>query len=71
MQANQVSQAYVLGITEGRASLKYVTANGIDRDSYLASAISNLKALLAQGYSGEARESLRGQFDFARNQLRA
>ena len=70
MQTNTVTAAYLLGVKEGRESLRFMVANGVDRAEYLASVTANLKELLAQGYGGEARESLRGQIDFARNQVR-
>lgn len=65
-----VSHAYLLGIHEGRAELKALLADGIPRDEALRAALRTSQTLLAQGFSGEMHEALRGQRDFYRNQVK-
>lgn len=61
----QVSQSYLLGIREGRATLRSLEAQGIKVDRAQAlQVLANVKECLAMGFSGELRDHMRGERDF-------
>ena len=64
-----VTEAYLLGIREGRAAMNAAIGSGIDRAEYLRSEMATLRPLKTQGFSGDMREMFRGQLDFVTNQL--
>ena len=70
MSTQTISQAYVLGIQEGRAGLKHALGEGVPRDEYLHAEVRNLRALLAQGFSDDMRDNFKGALDFAINQIK-
>lgn len=66
-----VSEAYLLGIKEGRSFLKtWERVNG-EKPSpeTIAGIISNIKATI-KGQSEEVRETLRGELDFWKRRLK-
>ena len=65
-----VSQAYLLGISEGRAALRYLQARGEYEGLPDARAmLATSERLLGQGFAGEMRDCLKGERDFWRNQI--
>ena len=70
MGQQTVSQAYLLGISDGRLLLKRFRADGIaDLDTFKA-ALTNCEELLGQGFASDMRDCLRGERDFWRNQVK-
>lgn len=67
MNGQTVSQAYCLGIREGRATLRQFAADGIANMETLQSHLANCRA--ATGLSGDAADFARGERDFFRNQI--
>lgn len=65
-----VSQAYLLGIREGRALLRTLQRDGIANGDTFRAALANAQAQLRQGFAGEMRDALRGERDFWRAQVR-
>lgn len=63
-----VSQAYLIGISEGRALLRQFQLDGIATRDTFAAALANCEALLRQGFAGEMRDCFRGERDFWRGQ---
>lgn len=63
---NQVTEAYILGIKEGRA---YRNAWPDETKSDMQRHIDNLTALI-RTHSGDLKESFKGERDFWRNQLK-
>lgn len=62
-----ISQAYILGIKEGRALLK---ANpDFNRDDMMA-ILDNIKSTLKMGFASDVAEMLRGERDFWKHQLK-
>lgn len=62
--AGNVSQAYLMGIREGREFLKAFP------DCDPAEELAACKAMLAQGFSGDMAEFIRGERDFWKKQVR-
>lgn len=62
-----VSQAYLLGISEGRALLRLFKADGIADLNTFKAALANCEALL--GFAGDTRDCIKGERDFWRNQI--
>jgi hypothetical protein len=65
----ETSQAYILGITEGRQLLTSMGGAGKVDIEEMQAIIANLQDTLAQGFSGDVAAMLRGERDFWRNQL--
>ena len=65
----QVTEAYLLGVKEGRASLKAALEHGIDKRTFLKAELDNLKSLRKMGFSDEMRDTFKGHLDFVTNQL--
>lgn len=65
-----VTQAYLLGISEGRALLRLFQADGIADLETFRAALANAEALYACGFASEMRDTLRGERDFWRAQVR-
>lgn len=59
-----VSQSYVLGIGEGRATLDAHLRNGLTCDEAITGEIANLRACLKRGFSTEMHDLFRGSLDF-------
>ena len=64
-----VSQAYLLGISEGRATLRQFQRDGIATRETIRAALENSRECLAMGFSGDAREAIKGERDFWASQL--
>lgn len=65
------SQAYLLGISEGRELLKFEQSRGETDIAGLARAmIDTITRNLARGFGGEMRQFMLGERDFWRNQLK-
>jgi hypothetical protein len=60
---NKHTEAYIMGIKEGRELLK------ANPDIDIEAVIANIKSTL-QGFTGEVAEMLRGERDFWINQLK-
>ena len=69
MNGQTVTQSYVLGIREGRATLKLFQDNGIACLSVAREALANARARLSSGLSDELREFTQGEHDFWLNQV--
>ncbi len=63
----EVTQAYLVGISEGRTLLTSMGGKASRED--ILGILENLRLTLAQGFSGDIRDSLRGERDFWKNQL--
>lgn len=61
------TQAYLLGIREGRAMLKQFAADGLANVATYRAVVANLKA--TSGLSGEAAEFRNGEVAFWRGQI--
>ena len=60
-----ISQAYLLGIQEGRALMRQFERDGIPITLETArSAAANVTECLSMGFAGEMRDCLRGERDF-------
>lgn len=69
MTRHTVTQAYLLGISEGRAAFRALDPD----DDLLADAramLADCEALLKQSFVGDMRDCLRGERDFWRNQVK-
>jgi len=65
-----ISQAYLLGISEGRSLLRQFQADGTaDADTFRA-ALANCEAQLRRGFAGDMRDCFRGERDFWCNQVK-
>lgn len=65
------SQAYLLGISEGRAALRHMQERGEYQGLPDARAmLATSERLLGQGFAGDMRDCLKGERDFWRNQIR-
>jgi len=62
-----ISQAYIMGIKEGRALL---TAEPSFSRSEILDIIDNLTSTLKRGFAGDVADMLRGERDFWKNQLK-
>jgi hypothetical protein len=71
MTNKTVSQAYLLGIDEGRDFMRHCVEAGdtIDR-AFIADHIDTIERTMAQGFGGEMRDFMRGERDFWRNKLK-
>ena len=70
MTGATVSQAYLIGISEGRAEMRQFQRNGIPIDlETIARVLENCAQCLAMRPGDELRESFKGQRDFWRHQL--
>jgi hypothetical protein len=65
-----VSQAYLLGISEGRAMLGRFEADGMADLATFKAELANCEAMLRQGFSGDMRQCCLGERDFWRNQVK-
>lgn len=65
-----VSQAYCMGISEGRALLRQFERDGIADLETARRALANCDECLAMGFSGDMRDTLKGERDFWRNQVK-
>ena len=66
-----VSQAYLLGISEGRSMLNcYLAAGDYQGLPDARAMLANCESRLKQGYAGEMRDCIKGERDFWRNQVR-
>lgn len=61
------TQAYLLGIREGRSTLKRMHLDGNSSLDCILDHIANLKAMT--GFKGDMAEHIRGELDFWRNQV--
>lgn len=68
-KAQSVSQAYLLGIREGRAMLRQFERDGLATIETIRRALDNSRECLALGFHGEARDAIKGERDFWSNQL--
>lgn len=59
-----VSQAYLLGIREGRAFWGQLQKDGIADLAHAREALANCGECLAMGFAGELRDMMRGERDF-------
>lgn len=64
------TQAYLLGIREGRALLRQFRETGVDSLATFREALETCEYQLRQGFAGEMRDALRGERDFWRAQVR-
>jgi hypothetical protein len=64
-----VSQAYLLGIREGRALLRQFERDGIAGLDTARGALENSRECLAMGFSGDMREAMKGERDFWAQQV--
>lgn len=69
MNGGTVSAAYLLGIREGRAMLRQFERDGIATRETMRRALENSRECLKLGFSGEARDAIKGERDFWSNQL--
>lgn len=65
-----VSDAYLLGIREGRSALNAALADGIDKRDFCRASLANVERCLKQGLGDVMREQFKGQRDFYRNQIK-
>lgn len=71
MSGQTVTQAYLLGIREGRATLRGLESQGFTVDRQLArDVLANVKECLAMGFSGDMRDMMRGERDFWAGQVK-
>ena len=70
MPKRTVSEAYLMGIRDERRLYKILQAEGADMRVEARSLLTNIKATLAEGFSGEMAEYMRGSRDFWANQVR-
>ncbi len=68
-KAQSVSQAYLLGIREGRAMLRQLERDGMATIETIRRALQNSRDCLELGFHGEARDAIKGERDFWSNQL--
>lgn len=68
-KAQSVSQAYLLGIREGRAMLRQLERDGLATVETIRRALQNSRDCLELGFHGEARDAIKGERDFWSNQL--
>jgi hypothetical protein len=66
MTGQTYTQAYLLGIREGRETLQRFVVDGIADPATMRAHLANCSA---KGLSGEMAEFTRGERDFFRNQL--
>lgn len=66
MNGTAVSQAYLLGIREGRAMLRRFASDGIADIATLRAHLANCST---KGLAGDMLEFSRGERDFMRNQI--
>ena len=64
-----VSEAYLIGVSEGRSLLKRLKADKLDSLETRRSALLNVQTRLKMGFGGEMREALRGERDFWKLQV--
>lgn len=69
VKAQSVSQAYLLGIREGRAMLRQLERDGLATVETIRRALQNSRDCLELGFHGEARDAIKGERDFWSNQL--
>jgi len=69
MTDRTVTQAYLLGISEGRAAFRAL-GPGDDLSADARTTLDILQTLLRQGFAGDMRDCLRGERDFWRNQVK-
>jgi hypothetical protein len=65
-----VSQAYVMGISEGRALWRTFEAQGIANLETAREALANCETCLGMGFAADARDMLKGERDFWRQRVK-
>lgn len=71
MTTQTVSQSYLDGIRDERAVLRQAIADGeTDLAALARDMLDNISRTIAQGWSGEMAEYMRGSRDFWRNQVK-
>lgn len=71
MATQTVSQSYLDGIRDERAILRQAIADGeTDLAALARDMLDNINRTIAQGWSGEMAEYMRGSRDFWRNQVK-
>lgn len=71
MNTQTVSQSYLDGIADERAILRQAIADGeTDLAALARDMLDNINRTIAQGWSGEMAEYMRGSRDFWRNQVK-
>lgn len=71
MAIQTVSQSYLDGIQDERAILRQAIADGeTDLAGFARDMLDNINRTIAQGWSGEMAEYMRGSRDFWRNQAK-
>jgi hypothetical protein len=71
MPTQTVTEAYLLGINEGRDFQRDTLARGetIDR-AFVTDHIATIERVMAKGFASTMRDFMRGERDFWRNQLK-
>lgn len=64
-----VSEAYLIGVSEGRSLLKKLKADKLDSLETRRATLLNVQARLKMGFGGDALEALRGERDFWKLQV--
>jgi len=71
MDQTKVSEAYLLGIKEGRDNLRWLKSQGEEVDyDRMIELLENIKAVLRMGFPDEMADFLRGERDFWKNQIK-
>ena len=65
-----VSQAYLLGISDGRETLKLFQQQGMADLATFKAELANCEAMMRQGFAGDMRDCFKGERDFWRNQVK-
>ena len=65
-----VSDAYLLGIREGRAAMNAAMADGIGGLEFCRAALETMTRCMRQGFGDVMQSTFRGERDFYRNQLK-
>jgi hypothetical protein len=59
-----VSQAYVMGISEGRATWQRLERDGIADLQHARECLGHVRECLAMGFAGDVRDMMKGEQDF-------
>ncbi len=59
-----VSQAYVMGISEGRAMWRQLERDGIADLQHARECLGHVRECLAMGFAGDVRDMMKGERDF-------
>lgn len=68
MPTHQVTESYVLGIREGRSLFKQLRSEGSDPVALAPAIIDNIRQTM-RGFTGEMRDTFRGELDFWKHKL--